>query len=100
MKKKREMVRDARETETKALIDEAESASHDKDEADKALVASQEAATGAATVLAQKSQAVFDDLTANGVALYIETEDGGEPMYFVASPEHPNSYTLTPIRTA
>ena len=86
-------------TETKALIDDAKAAEDLKAQADIALATSQESANEAAVDLAEKNQAVYDDLTANGSALYIENSDSGD-SYFIATPDHPAGYVLTPIRIA
>jgi hypothetical protein len=81
---------------TKDLIDAAESAKAALAQAQIDAAAGQQALADAAADLSAKSQAVYDDLTANGVALY--TNDAGEN--FIAAPVDPDTFSLTPIRTA
>ena len=64
--------------ETKGLIDDAEAAANLKTQADEALATSQQTANDAAATLAERNQAVYDDLVANGSALYIETGESGD----------------------
>lgn len=84
-------------TTTKDLIDAAQAAAAAKTAADAELALDAEAAQAAAATLATANQAVYDDLSTNGPALYMS----GDPVeYYLAAAAEPASFTLTPLRLA
>ena len=85
---------------TSSLIAQAQADSATKSTDDAALAAAQAADTAAGAAVVTDSQAVHDDLTANGQALVIMVNADGTTSYQVATAVDPGSFALTPIRVA
>ena len=84
-------------TTTKDLIDAAMDAALAKDAADATAATDLSIAQQAATALTEANQAVYNDLSTNGPAIYMS----GEPVsYYLAAAAEPATYTLTPLRLA
>lgn len=83
---------------TKDLIDAALAKKTAKDTTAAAVVTATSNDTQAGTDLTAADQAVHDDLTANGQALYVSTDS--PPVYSVATAVDPGSFALTTIRVA
>ncbi len=83
---------------TKELIDDSLAKKNAKVGTETALATAQTDDANAAIAVATADQAVHDDLSANGQALYVTGD--APPVYEIAAPVDPGTYSLTPIRLA
>ena len=84
---------------TSDLIDEAKVADARKVDTADALITSQTNDTDAETDRVAKHQAVYDDLSANGIYLY-QDKSVTPVVYYVAAPIQPNDFSMVQIRSS